>query len=100
MRYIFGDEIHSDPFHIAVIRDKLNRSLVPRFADVYDELDAAFKDMIQANKDSAFNILGRINLVSEVLPVAGWTTVPVTSVMRVIVARISGRVFVGLPLCK
>lgn len=49
--YIFGDEIHHDPFHVGLIRDKLTRSLVPCFGDVYDEINAACREWIPATKD-------------------------------------------------
>ncbi|KIP02162.1 hypothetical protein PHLGIDRAFT_32288 [Phlebiopsis gigantea 11061_1 CR5-6] len=79
--HIFGPEVLADPFHIAVVRDKLTRNLVPLFGEVYDEIEVSFGELIPAKENE-------------------WTSVPAFEAMRQAVARVSGRVFVGLPLCR
>ncbi|KIP02170.1 hypothetical protein PHLGIDRAFT_20514 [Phlebiopsis gigantea 11061_1 CR5-6] len=81
LNHIFGPEVNADPFHVGVVRDKLTRNLVPLFGEIYDEIDAAFGELIPAKENK-------------------WIAVPAFATMRLAVARVSGRVFVGLPLCR
>ncbi|KZT02240.1 cytochrome P450 [Laetiporus sulphureus 93-53] len=80
-KYTIAPDADKYPIHIAVIRGPLTRNLGVVFADVVDEVQAAFK---------------------EVLPVEGdeWIAVPVIRSMAEIVARATNRVFVGLPFCR
>lgn len=60
--HIFGHEVHEDPFHVGIIRDKLTRNLVSLFGDVYDEIGTAFHELIPANENGA-NMVGPINTI-------------------------------------
>ncbi|KAH9921475.1 cytochrome P450 [Epithele typhae] len=79
--HTLGRQSLDDSFHIDIIRDKLMRTLPVVLPDVIDELSYAVPDYI---------------------PTAGeeWTTVHAMTTMQKIVARISNRVFVGIPLCR
>ncbi len=46
MDYAFGRSNRVDPYHAVVIRDALTRNIGPCFADVQDEIEAAFRDNI------------------------------------------------------
>jgi cytochrome P450 len=79
--YTLGRELRLDTYHIPIVRTPLTRSLAVRFADIKDEITAAFGDIIPLNDNE-------------------WTTVPALRTMMKIVCRTSNRLFVGLPLCR
>ncbi|KAM5543009.1 hypothetical protein V8D89_003393 [Ganoderma adspersum] len=81
IRYILGREPHDDPYHIELIRDKLTRTLPAILPDVVDEIRSAVPEYIPTHEDE-------------------WTSVDVIKTMQKIVARLSNRVFVGLPTCR
>ncbi|TBU36871.1 cytochrome P450 [Dichomitus squalens] len=81
MRYIFGKEPYEDPYHIYLTRDKLTRTLPAILPDVVDELGETLPEYVPTNGDE-------------------WTTIDVTTTTQKIVARLSNRVFVGLPVCR
>ncbi|KAH9854862.1 cytochrome P450 [Lenzites betulinus] len=70
LRYTLGPGVE-DQFHVAVVRDKLTRSLQALCPDVLEEVSAAFQEHI-----------------------------PATDVVQQVVARASNRVIVGLPRCR
>ncbi|KAI0071569.1 cytochrome P450 [Panus rudis PR-1116 ss-1] len=80
MKYVFGDEVNSDPFHLDIIRGHLTRQLASLFTDIRDEIVAAYGDYMPDTED--------------------WTPVYMLPIMQRIVARVSSRVFVGLPMCR
>ncbi|KAJ3543507.1 hypothetical protein NM688_g5847 [Phlebia brevispora] len=80
-RYMFGEGFHENPYHVTVIRGQLTRQLVTAFPDIRDEITAAFGEHIPAHTDA-------------------WLSVPALPIMRQIVARVSNRVFLGLPYCR
>ncbi|KAJ7066322.1 cytochrome P450 [Mycena amicta] len=80
-RITIGHDLHDNPFHLKVVRATLTRNLHARFPDVRDEIVCAFKDI--------FNAEG-----SE------WKLIHVPPTMMDIVARVSNRLFIGLPLCR
>jgi hypothetical protein len=41
-----GQDIHLDPYHVAVVRGPLTRHLGICFPDIYDEVVTAFSDLI------------------------------------------------------
>ncbi|EIW64803.1 cytochrome P450 [Trametes versicolor FP-101664 SS1] len=80
-KYTLGEDVHNDPFHADIIRDKLARGLPAVLPDVIDELTVATREHIPTEGDA-------------------WLSVNVSEKTRDIVARASSRVFVGLPLCR
>ncbi|KAJ7140569.1 cytochrome P450 [Mycena crocata] len=78
---IFGPEIRKNPYHLPAVLSSMTRNLGRRFPDIHDEIVSAFQD---------------------VMPVEGtdWKLVSVVSPVTEIVARITSRLFVGLPLCR
>ncbi|PBK90638.1 cytochrome P450 [Armillaria gallica] len=80
MDYAFGRSNRVDPYHAVVIRDALTRNIGPCFAEVQDEIEAAFRDNIPMTED--------------------WVEVPAYDTILQIVCRASNRMFVGLPLCE
>ena len=46
MDYTFGRANRLDPYHLDVVRGALTRNIASCFADVQDEIKAAFKDNI------------------------------------------------------
>ncbi|EIW64154.1 cytochrome P450 [Trametes versicolor FP-101664 SS1] len=80
-KYTLGEDVHNDPFHVDIIRDKLARGLPAVLAEVIDELTVATREHIPTEGDA-------------------WLSVNASEKTRDIVARASNRVFVGLPLCR
>ncbi|KAK7065021.1 cytochrome P450 [Favolaschia claudopus] len=73
-------EASENHYHQQAIRTTLTRNLHACFPDVRDEIISAFDEVLQ--------------LESE------WKSVTVLPAMMDIVARVSNRLFVGLPLCR
>ncbi|KAJ7727037.1 cytochrome P450 [Mycena olivaceomarginata] len=69
------------PNHLVATLTKLTRNLGRQFPDVRDELVCAFDDTLE-------------------LEGTDWKPITVLPAITDIVARISGRLFVGLPLCR
>ncbi|KAJ7774437.1 cytochrome P450 [Mycena olivaceomarginata] len=69
-----------DPYHHHAIRTTLTRNLHACFPDVKDEIVCAFNDVLRPRGSEC-------------------KALPVLPTMMVIVARVSNRLFVGLPLC-
>ncbi|KAK0460644.1 cytochrome P450 [Desarmillaria tabescens] len=78
--YTFGRFTRLDPYHLDVVRGALTRNIGVCFADVQDEIKAAFKDNIPMTED--------------------WVEIPAYETILQIVCRASNRMFVGLPLCR
>ncbi|KAK7058639.1 hypothetical protein VNI00_002275 [Paramarasmius palmivorus] len=80
MGRVFGKSLIDDPYHIHVIQTTLTRSIGSKVPEVYDEIVAAFEDLLP--------------------PTADWVKVPTLHKVLNIVVRASNRLFVGLPLCR
>nr|GAT45049.1 predicted protein [Mycena chlorophos] len=80
-RITMGAELQENPFHLNAVRTSLTRNLHTCFPDVRDEIVCAFNDVLDVQGSD-------------------WKAVYVIPTMMNIVARISNRLFVGLPLCR
>ncbi|KAK0229996.1 cytochrome P450 [Armillaria nabsnona] len=78
--YTFGHYNRADPYHFEVVRGALTRNIASCFADVQDEIEAAFRDNIPITED--------------------WVEIPAYDTILQMVCRVSNRMFVGLPLCR
>ncbi|KIL65456.1 hypothetical protein M378DRAFT_162080 [Amanita muscaria Koide BX008] len=76
-----GADLFDDPFHIEIVKGPLTRNIGAKFADVQDEIIAAFDDFIPVQGDE-------------------WTEVTLFKTIMDIVCRASNRMLVGLPLCR
>ncbi|KAJ7644773.1 cytochrome P450 [Roridomyces roridus] len=76
-----GREVMENPYHLNIVRTTLTRNLHRCFPDVRDEIVCAFDDVLDLDKSD-------------------WKNVMVLPAMMSIVARVSNRLFVGLPLCR
>ncbi|KAJ7480645.1 cytochrome P450 [Mycena latifolia] len=76
-----GRAVADNPYHQHTIRTSLTRNLHRCFPDVRDEIICAFDDVLQ-------------------LEGSEWKALPVLPSTMAIVARVSNRLFVGLPLCR
>ncbi|TFY52604.1 hypothetical protein EVG20_g10484, partial [Dentipellis fragilis] len=75
-----GPQLRRDPYHTALIRAGLTRSLAALADPLHDELVRAF---------------------GEIIPAAGeWTRYPASETLMRVVCQTSNRVFVGAPLCR
>ncbi|KAJ7124673.1 cytochrome P450 [Mycena crocata] len=79
--YTMGPEITLNPYHQYTVRGSLTRNIGRCLPQMHDEFVCAFE---------------------EVLALKGteWKEITVLPTMMQVVARTSGRVFVGLPLCR
>ncbi|PCH42095.1 cytochrome P450, partial [Wolfiporia cocos MD-104 SS10] len=77
-KYVMGPEIES--YHAAIVRTQLTNKINATLPDLHDEMGLAFADALARNGND-------------------WQTICATDVMHHVVCRVSGRVFVGLPLC-
>ncbi|KAJ6624416.1 cytochrome P450 [Mycena sp. CBHHK59/15] len=76
-----GRAIGENPYHQITIRTSLTRNLHRCFPDVRDEIVCAFDDVLSLQGNE-------------------WKTLPVLPITMRIVARVSNRLFVGLPICR
>ncbi|KAJ7767232.1 cytochrome P450 [Mycena metata] len=81
LRHVIGAAISDNPYHQHTIRTSLTRNLHTCFPEVRDEIICAFNDVLQVQSSD-------------------WKTLPVLPTMMAVVARVSNRIFVGLPLCR
>uniref|UniRef100_A0A0W0EXE4 Cytochrome P450 n=1 Tax=Moniliophthora roreri TaxID=221103 RepID=A0A0W0EXE4_MONRR len=79
--YTIHPKLDTNPYHIDIIRTPLTRNIGARFADIRDEIIAAFNDNIPIKENE-------------------WVEIPAVKAVLNIVVRTSNRVFVGLPLCR
>ncbi|KAF7367748.1 hypothetical protein MSAN_00838700 [Mycena sanguinolenta] len=80
-KFTMGHEILENLYHLDVIRTSLARNLHSCFPEVRDEIICAFDEVLQ-------------------LQGSEWKSHPILPTMMTIVARVSNRLFVGLPLCR
>ncbi|KAJ7237055.1 cytochrome P450 [Mycena haematopus] len=80
-RLTMGREIAENPYHQLTVRTNLTRNLHTLFPEVRDEIVCAFDDVLQ-------------------LQGSDWKSFPMLPTAMDIVARVSNRLFVGLPLCR
>ncbi|KZT64524.1 cytochrome P450 [Daedalea quercina L-15889] len=78
--YTLGPSVHSNPYHIPIVRSNLTRALGGLFPELREEIVDSFKTVIPETDD--------------------WTRVNVYWSVMDIVCRTSNRLFVGLPLCR
>ncbi|KAM6503706.1 Cytochrome P450 [Amanita muscaria] len=76
-----GPEPFDDPFNIDAIKGPLTRNIGAKFADVQDEIAAAFEEYIPIKGDEWFKFTAYTTIMD-------------------IVCRASNRMLVGLPLCR
>jgi hypothetical protein len=90
LRYIFQKSIAENHYHAHITKVELTRHISEMMPGIVDELGAAMDEEIQVNEGSTF---------SSPLMYVDWTSICSYQKTINIVARISNRVFVGLPLC-
>ncbi|KAJ7449179.1 cytochrome P450 [Mycena latifolia] len=78
LEHVLGYEQYHDPFQIPVIRTTLTRNIGACFPDAENEVIAAFKDLIPAQRDA-------------------WISVSVTETFLQIISRTFNRMYIGLP---
>ncbi|KAJ7015951.1 cytochrome P450 [Mycena alexandri] len=79
--YTMGLEVTKNPYHQHTIRSSLTRNIARFLPQLHDELVCAFDDVIA-------------------LPGNDWEEINVLPNMMQVVARLTARIFVGLPLCR
>ncbi|KAF8665622.1 hypothetical protein AX16_000077 [Volvariella volvacea WC 439] len=81
LEYTIGREMIESHFHADAVRSGMNRNISTRFADVQDEIVAAFSDLVPCKEGQ-------------------WVPVSVYQTMMKIICRSSNRLFVDLPMCR
>jgi hypothetical protein len=82
LEYTFKKNIAVNQYHAIVVKTELTRHIPEKMEDIVDELGAAMEDEIP------------IDSVND------WTPICSFDKTTHIVARVSNRVFIGLPLCN
>ncbi|KAJ7617183.1 cytochrome P450, partial [Roridomyces roridus] len=79
--YTMGPDFLENPYHVKCIRNGLTRNLARTYPDLLDEIVVSLNDVLelQGNEWKAFHVLPN---------------------MRQVIARITNRIFIGLPLCR
>lgn len=99
MFHVFGMDVWQYSYPVDIIRSVLTRHIAPFFGDIHNEVEASFHDLVPTTGDGtsrcSFN-----RIVFDCLFQIDWVPVLAFDAMREVVARISGRVFVGLPTCQ
>ncbi|KAI9060477.1 cytochrome P450 [Trametes sanguinea] len=80
-KHYIHPNIIKDPFHVDSVRDKLTRQLALMLPNILDEVIETCEEHIPVKED-------------------GWTALPGASIMLTMVARATGRAFVGVPTCR
>ncbi|KAF8445764.1 cytochrome P450 [Boletus edulis BED1] len=81
VKYTFGLETQTHPYHVTVVHGQLKRKLGDLFPDIHHEICQTFEEILPTS-----------NL--------GWVSVPAYSAVMKATCRTSNRVFVGLPICQ
>ncbi|KAJ7888872.1 cytochrome P450 [Mycena olivaceomarginata] len=81
IKQVIGRAIGENPYHQITIRTSLTRNLHACFPEVRDEIACAFEDVLQLRGSE-------------------WKSLPMMPTIMDVVARVSNRLFVGLPLCR
>ncbi|KAI0691476.1 cytochrome P450 [Cytidiella melzeri] len=79
-RHTMGEASITQAYHIAIVRNELTKSIKSILPDIHEEVEASFADILPPTED--------------------WTSVVAMQKVLQIVARLSGRAFVGLPICR
>ena len=82
-----------------VIRDHLTRHITGFFDQFRDEIILSFDDLIPSTSGT-HPLLALVVGYSVILTVLEWTSIDAFRTMLTVIARVSSRVFVGMPLCK
>jgi cytochrome P450 len=77
--YTFGPGVHTDPYHVLIVRNEVTKNLGVLFPQIRDEIVRAFDENIPSTSD--------------------WIKVRANDTVMQIVCRIANRLFVGTPLC-
>ena len=86
-------------YHVPVLRTSLTRNLASLSVDIHDEISQAFNDLIPVTDGKPQVVLYCQGTHTLSHCIVEWTPVPAVDTIMKIVARASGRVFVGLPFC-
>ncbi|KAI9461746.1 cytochrome P450 [Boletus coccyginus] len=81
VKYTFGLEAQTHPYHVTVLQGQLRRKLGNLFPDIHHEICQTFDDILPPSG-------------------LGWVSVPAYSAVMKATCRTSNRVFVGQPICQ
>ena len=56
-RYMMGDEVHDAPYHIAVVRSQLTRSIGKLYPEIIDEVVTAFDEVLDLRGHGGKSVL-------------------------------------------
>ncbi len=94
-----GRDVNENRWHVDVIKSSLTPNLPSIFPELLDELPLAVQDnLLCEDGNEVFQHFKRTSL--KRINLLGWTAVNVFPAVLNIVARLSSRIFVGLPLCE
>ena len=102
--FTLGPEVAKDTHRLHVVLSQLTRNLDVLFPELRDEIVLAFGDLIPVCGNGNTGFPSPIYALCEhilicMLHRTEWTKLPALETVMKIVARVSNRLFVGLPLC-
>ncbi|TFK38941.1 cytochrome P450 [Crucibulum laeve] len=80
-QYTTKSGVHENPYHLKIVRTTLSSCLGPLCGEIHDEITDSLGLLLPAKETD-------------------WNTVPALKGMTELIARVTNRVFVGLPLCQ
>jgi hypothetical protein len=99
VKYTFGIEAQTHPYHVNVLQGQLKRKLGDIFPDIHREICQTFEEILHASELGEHYFLTVLRIRSNCNPI-GWAGIPAYSAVMKATCRTSNRVFVGLPVCK
>ena len=96
MDYTLGPQISANPYHVSLVRGKLTRSIPELLPTLYEEMVESFNRYIPATDGLPLSCPLRFtHLKSQI----DWSSIKLYDTAANVIAQVSNRVIVGLPLC-
>ncbi len=93
-----GEDTVVNAYHIGMVRSDLTKNINNILPDMHDELEQCFPEIVPMT-DGALSFHRECAFMLILLSIE-WTAVPAMAKMSQIVARVSSRIFVGVPICE
>lgn len=96
--FTLGSHITDNAYHVSILRTQLTRALPQLVSGLHAEMTDAFSQFIPPTDGKYFSCRFQRARGLIIYFSLDWSGVKILEVTRTIVALLSGRVFVGLPL--
>lgn len=96
VKYTFGLETQTHPYHVTVVQGHLKRRLGDIFPGLHHEICQTFDETLPPSGLGEHYFLIFLRFPTSI----GWVNIPVYSAVMKATCRTSNRAFVGLPVCE